>query len=425
VATSTITEAPQDQTETTESPSPHRRRRKAFVSGVVLVALAGVVVAVLDPFSGPRPAKLGVTDNADPTSLTAVAQRSLSSQIEVNATLGYAGSYTVVVPATGATSTAGSSQARGGGSSAASSSSATFTALPTVGQVVSQGQTVYAVDGSSVVLLYGSTPAYRTLSEGMTGSDVTELNADLVALGYASSSQLSPTSDYFSSETANALEKLQAALGVDQTGILTLGQAVFLPSSIRVTDVGATLGAPAQTGATMLSGTSTARQVAIDLDASQQSEVKVGDKVTITLPDEQTTPGVVSSVGTVATIPSSSSGSGSGSSAESSPGSGSAGSAAPTITVDVTPSDPAATGNLDQAPVNVTITTATVNQALVVPVDALLAVSGGGYALEVVGTDNIHRLVTVTLGLFDDADGLVQVIGSGLSAGQRVVVPAL
>jgi len=30
----------------------------------------------------------------------------------------------------------------------------------------------------------------------------------------------------------------------------------------------------------------------------------------------------------------------------------------------------------------------------------------------------------VTVGLFDDADGLVQVSGSGVSAGQRVVVPA-
>jgi hypothetical protein len=32
--------------------------------------------------------------------------------------------------------------------------------------------------------------------------------------------------------------------------------------------------------------------------------------------------------------------------------------------------------------------------------------------------------VPVDLGLFDDADGLVQVLGSGLKAGQRVVVPA-
>jgi hypothetical protein len=89
----------------------------------------------------------------------------------------------------------------------------------------------------------------------------------------------------------------------------------------------------------------------------------------------------------------------------------------------VTPSDPAATGRLDQAPVNVSITTAHVDNALAVPVAALLALAGGGYSLEEIGAGGAHRLVAVTLGLFDDADGLVQVRGTELAAGQRVVVP--
>jgi multidrug efflux pump subunit AcrA (membrane-fusion protein) len=91
----------------------------------------------------------------------------------------------------------------------------------------------------------------------------------------------------------------------------------------------------------------------------------------------------------------------------------------------VSPTDPTATGTWDQAPVNVTITTGSVTNVLVVPVDALLVQSGGGYALEVAGANGARHLVHVTLGLFDDADGLVQVTGSGLAAGQRVVVPAL
>jgi hypothetical protein len=45
--------------------------------------------------------------------------------------------------------------------------------------------------------------------------------------------------------------------------------------------------------------------------------------------------------------------------------------------------------------------------------------------VEVSGANGVRHLVPVTLGLFDNADGLVQVIGSGLAAGQRVVVPAL
>ena len=88
---------------------------------------------------------------------------------------------------------------------------------------------------------------------------------------------------------------------------------------------------------------------------------------------------------------------------------------APTIEVDVTPTDPAATGHLDQAPVNVSITTESVQDALAVPIDALLALAGGGYALEVV-EGGVHRLEAVSLGLFDDADGLVQVSGQGVSS---------
>ena len=208
-----------------------------------------------------------------------------------------------------------------------------------------------------------------------------------------------------------------------ETGTLALGQAVFLPTAVLVTSLSATLGGPAESGATVLAATSTTRQVSIDLDASQQAEVKAGDKVTITLPSNQTTPGVISSVGTVATTASSGS-SGSSASSGATSGSGSSGSGTPTITVLVTPTDPAATGAWDQAPVNVTITTSTVSNALVVPVDALVALASGGYAVEVAGRNGVHHLVPVSLGLFDDADGLVQVTGSGLAAGQHVVVPA-
>jgi HlyD family secretion protein len=225
------------------------------------------------------------------------------------------------------------------------------------------------------------------------------------------------------------LEKLQAALGVTQNGVLALGQAVFEPTAVRVTTLSAQLGGRARPGQTVLQGTSTARQVQVALDASQQTEVAVGNRVTITLPNNQATPGVVSSVGAVATCSSSSASGGSGSSSAA-PGTdtcssgGSGGGATPTITVGVTPSDPAATGKWDQAPVQVGITTASVPNVLVVPVTALLAQSGGGYAVEVIGAAARNHLVPVSLGLFDDADGLVQVTGTGLAVGQEVVVPA-
>jgi len=54
----------------------------------------------------------------------------------------------------------------------------------------------------------------------------------------------------------------------------------------------------------------------------------------------------------------------------------------------------------------------------------LVALANGGYAVEVAGAADTRHLVPVTLGLFDDADGLVQIHGPGLSAGQHVVIPA-
>ena len=68
------------------------------------------------------------------------------------------------------------------------------------------------------------------------------------------------------------------------------------------------------------------------------------------------------------------------------------------------------------------ITTAAVEHALIVPIDSLLALAGGGYAVEPVKADGIHKLVAVTLGTFDDAAGTVQVTGD-LQAGERIVVP--
>ncbi len=131
--------------------------------------------------------------------------------------------------------------------------------------------------------------------------------------------------------------------------------------------------------------------------------------MTVTLPDQSTTPGVVSDVGSVATTPTDG---------------GQGSSNTPTIDVTVALRRPGDAGSLDQAPVLVSIMTAQVQDALVVPVNALLALAGGGYAVEVADAAGSRHLVPVSLGLFDDADGLVQVSGAGLSAGQRVVVPA-
>jgi hypothetical protein len=383
-----------------------KRRNWVLVGAAVLTAAAATGVTVAWPGT-----KSATGAGAPPPASTArVEEGALSATISVDGTLTYR------------------AQADGSPYEVINQTSGTYTELPAAGQVIAQGQALYRVDDRPVMLLYGSTPAYRTLSAGATGPDVAELNADLVALGYATWDQLSPTSASFGSATTAALERLEASMGEGQNGTLALGQAVFEPAAMRVSTLSAQLGGIGQIGQTVAQATSTTRQVQVALDASQQADVAVGDKVTIALPDSRTTPGVVSSVGTVAACPSSS-GTGGPGSDSAAPGTdacssgGSGTSTTPTIMVGVTPSDPAATGTWDQAPVQVGITTARVPSALAVPVTALLARSDGGYVVEVVGADGTNHLVPVTLGLFDDADGLVQVTGSGLAADQKVVVP--
>jgi hypothetical protein len=275
----------------------------------------------------------------------------------------------------------------------------TFTSVPSAGAIVRRGERLYAIDDEPVLLLYGPTVATRAFVQGMSpGADVAELNSNLDALGYARGL----SGDAFTAATAAAIDRLQSANGEPPTGKLLLGSIVFEPGPIRVTSLtpNVAVGAGVIAGP-VLSATWVTRQVSIQLDAGLEGQVTVGDPVTITLPNNQTTPGRISYVSSVA----------------------SSGQNGPTIAVDAVPTDPAATGNLDQAPVNVSITTASASHVLVVPVDALLALAGGGYALEEVAADGRHSLQSVTTGLFDDADGIVQVSGSGLAAGERVVVP--
>jgi hypothetical protein len=301
-----------------------------------------------------------------------------------------------------ALTSAQASMSQAQGTAATYGQNAVYTMLPKVGQVVRRNESLYAIGGQPAVLLYGSVPASRAFMPGMSpGPDVSELNWNLRSLGYGA-----PAGDAYTSDTVAAVDRFQQAHGVAVTGQLLIGSVAFASGAVRVTTVTPTLGAPVQPGP-VLSVTSTRRVVTIALDAASQSSVKVGDPVVITLPDNSTTTGHVSFVGTVATTPSDNGN----------------GSSSPTIEVDVTPDRPGATGRLDQASVDVSITSSTVRNVLAVPVNALLALAGGGYAVEVVESTGVHQLVAVSAGLVDDADGYVEVSGN-IAAGQHVVVPA-
>jgi hypothetical protein len=310
----------------------------------------------------------------------------------------------------------------------------TYTALPNVGDVIKEDQSVYSVSNQPVPLLYGSLSAYRAFSVGMSdGSDVGELTADLIALGFASGLS---QSNHYSSATAAAVERWQRALGLPATGEILLGQGVFEPGPIRVTSVTPTVGSAVGGGggggggATVLTATSTTPIVTVELDVSQEYLVKPGNAVTVVLPDgTSSVGGHIETVGSVATCPSSGgSGSGTGAQTGSSSAStstcssgGSGTNSGPTVPVTITLDSTPVGSTLDQAPVNVDITTQTASNVLAVPVNALLALQGGGYGVQVV-TGGVSHLVGVTTGIY--SNNMVQVSGSGISAGMRVEVPS-
>jgi len=271
-----------------------------------------------------------------------------------------------------------------------------YTDLPDAGAKVGCGGVLDRVNDRPVVLLCGTVPAYRALHVGDVGSDVRQLNRNLHVGGQV-----------FTPKTKNALEVLQRNKGVAVTGALARGDAVFLPEAVRIAKVGGVLGEPARPGARILSVTSDRLHVQVELDPSQQGQVKRGDRAQITLPGNTTVSGRVVGFGRVAEAPAGQNGS----------------AADATIPTYITLDDPGKARGLDRAPVGVQITTKGVDDALSVPVTALVGRSGGGFAVEVVRADGRRELVAVKLGLFA-AGGRVEVEGD-LREGDQVVVPSI
>jgi len=311
----------------------------------------------------------------------------------------------------------------------------TYTYLPQVGGVIKQDDPVYSVSNEPVPLLYGSVAAYRAFNVGMSdGADVGELTQDLIHLGFGAGLT---QGNRFSTATATAVERWQSALGLPATGEVLLGAVVFEPGPIRVTSVtpavGASVGGGGGSGSgsgTVLTATGTSPIVTIDLDVSQEYLVKPGDAVSIVLPDgTSTVDGHVETVGNVATCPG---GGGTGTGTGATNGSstaaqslcssdGSGNSSTPTVPITITFDSTPPLAKLDQAPVNVNITTQQVDDVLAVPVNALLALANGGFGVQEV-TGNTTHLVGVATGLYDNT--LVQVGGSGITDGTRVEVPS-
>lgn len=358
-----------------------RRRRKRMRAAAATggaVVIAGAAVAAALGFGGSSSESAASTQL--PPATAKVTKTTLTETKNVSGTLGYGDATTV--------------SARSGGQAG------TLTWLAGEGSTIARGKAVYKVDDDPVVLLYGSTPLYRALRSGMSGTDVKMLESNLKALGYTGFT----VDDEFTSSTGDAVKQWQEDLGLTETGTVAVNQVVVAPGLIRVADRLVEPGAAAS--GPVFSYTGTIRFVTVPLDVADQQLVRKGIEATVTLPDDKTVKGTVTSVGTVATKTTS--------------GSGASQSSTTTIDVKVTVADQKALGSLDEAPVDVTLVSDKRENVLAVPVGALVALQEGGYGILVVdGTTT--RYVAVKTGMF--AGGRVEVSGAEVTEGLTVGVP--
>ncbi|MEV6285489.1 peptidoglycan-binding protein [Kribbella sp. NPDC051770] len=348
------------------------RTRTTWTAAAVLAA-GGVLSAVLLT----RTDSSQAVDQAAPLSTTKITQQTLKDTESADGELGY-----------GTTSTVAGRRA------------GTATALPESGQQLHRGQTLYSVDNAPTTLLYGALPAYRRLDVDSEGQDVLQLEQNLQALGYDGFT----VDDEYTANTAAAVEEWQEDRGLPETGAVELGQVVFAAGPVRVDSVQARVGAPVGPGQTVLTYSGTRKAVTVRLEAADLRLAKVGAAVTVGLPDDSTVPGKVEKVSTVIV-----------------PATGQDQEPTTELEVIVAISNQKALAAYPTAAVDVTFVAAERKGVLTVPVAALLALTEGGFGVEVSDADG-SRYVPVKTGLF--AGGRVEITGPGLKAGDLVGVPS-
>ncbi|MFF5263647.1 peptidoglycan-binding protein [Actinomadura viridis] len=278
--------------------------------------------------------------------------------------------------------------------------SGVVTWAPAEGASIGRGKPLVRVQGKPVTLMYGGTPIYRTLKQGVSdGADVRQLESNLKALGYGSDMTVDKE---FTGATDAAVREWQDDRGLPETGAVDASQVVFLPHAVRVKEVKAPEGKRVAPGQPVLTVAGTRRVVHVDLDADKQEMAVKGAKVSVELPGGTVVPGRIAAVGAVAKT------------------TGTDQNQKTTVDVTIT-LEKAGEGRLDQAPVTVELESERREDVLAVPVEALLALREGGFGVEVVeGT--ARRIVPVTTGAF--GGGRVEISGTGLAAGMKVGVPS-
>ncbi|MFI1952410.1 peptidoglycan-binding protein [Streptomyces xinghaiensis] len=395
-----------DDGEAAAPPASHRRSRTLRTSMIVAAAITVVAAAgaaTTGALGGDGAGEANAAPSAPPK--TAEIRRTTLTRTEtVDGNLGYGEASAVQAPAG-----AGSGQPAQNGTGGDGGSAGIITWVPEDGDVIKRGGTVYRADEEKIPLLYGSTPFYRTLGPGSEGGDVKILEKNLSELGYTGFT----ADDAYTETTAAAVRDWQDDLGREETGRVGPGDAVVAPGARRVADVKTSPGA--LLNGTVLTWTGTERIVTVDLDVRYEDLVEKGTKATVTLPDDSTVRAEVTDVGTL-------SGSGeAGDAGSGGPGNGGGGNEDPTLPVELEIGEQKGLGRYQAAGVEVTLKAETRENVLAVPVNALVAERGGGYAVEVVDADGTVERRAVKLGMF--ADSMVEVSGKGITEGLVVGVP--
>ncbi|MEU3018795.1 peptidoglycan-binding protein [Nocardiopsis sp. NPDC007018] len=369
--------------ETDDAERPRRRRGRGFVwlaaaLATLAVLCAGAAVTVWGWPQGPKEE----TPTA-PAATATVERTTLLREERLDGTLGYAV-----------------------GGSFFSRSDGVLTWLPEEGTERSAGQRVWEVDGRPVILLRGDTPAYRTLEPGSKGPDVRQFEQALAELGYGGFT----VDDEYTWLTAEAVKRWQRDTdGMEVTGTVGPDQIWYTSGPVRVTGHEAAVGENVAPATPLLTTASTRRVVRVDLKVGDRDLLNEGDEVTVEMPGGGTVTGEVESVADVAKVE------------EDEAGTGGEGTPTVEVLVALDEDGEGAEDFLDRAPVKIRARGDSREDVLAAPVGALIALSGGGYGMSVVGGDGTVRDVPVETGWF--SDGLVEVTGDGIDAGTEVVVP--
>lgn len=379
-------DAPTEVIPAVPDPRPPRRRigRWSAAGVVLVVAVAGAAVVATRHRAGGAPSP----GPSVPVATARLERRDLSTVRTLTGTIGF-----------GATRPLSGRQ------------EATVTWLPQPGATVKRGKQLYRADDRPVILFYGSMPLYRTVSGlGLAGRDVRIIRDNLRALGYPVGTQPSVAPDgtttrkvrtgesVLTAGLIKAIKRWQRDAGRLETGTIAVGDVEVLTGAVRVDSVSVQPGAPAN--GPLMSVTSTRKVITVPAELSDAGSVERGLKVTVALPDERKVPSRVVAVGRTLTA------------ADNGPADG-----PPTLTVTVVPDDPARIAGLDSADVDVQFPGRVRENVLAAPVEALVALSEGGYAVQTAG-----GLVAVKTGLF--ARGWVEVAGAGLGENTDVVMPS-